>query len=219
MVAGTDEGENTFFAQPIINIDTGATMRYELLLRERRPDGWHLPSLFGLSFVEARRLLLAALTHLDVKQIDLNLTAAQFANARFINRLVELKLATPELVHMNVELTGTPSIVTLQQMGVLLSQADIHVTIDDVGSDNLRMDVVDLFPFIDNVKFAMQNVRHPGSCADVEAQVGYWKRLADEHHLHFTLGGIESHADVDVAEQLGITEGQGFYFGRPVIPQ
>ncbi|WP_054750055.1 EAL domain-containing protein [Lacticaseibacillus thailandensis] len=207
-----------FFVQPIVDIDTGSTLRYELLLRERCAAGWRLPSSFGLSFSDVRRLMWQALASLELKRLTLNVTVAQFVDARFIDQLVTLRENTPLLDCLHVELAALPDIAAMQRTARVLNSVGIRVTVDDVGAANLTEDVEDFFPYLHDIKYAMQNVRVPGNHADVEAQVGYWKRLADEYGLGFTLTGIESHADVDVANQLGITTGQGFYYGRPVLP-
>jgi EAL domain-containing protein (putative c-di-GMP-specific phosphodiesterase class I) len=210
--------KHAFFAQPIVDINTGKTLKNELLLRVSNQDDWHLPDRFDISLDLQSKLMNEALQKLDVKNIDLNLTGPQFADEGFLAGLTLFKQNNEILNSLTIELTVAPDLDTLKQIGQKYREVGIRLAIDDVGSDNQLSQVIDLLPYVDGIKFAIQNLRATGEVQAMDIRVQNWKKLADKHQLTFTLEGIETEQDIALAKKLGIILGQGYHYGKPKQP-
>ncbi|KRK39902.1 diguanylate cyclase phosphodiesterase domain-containing protein [Loigolactobacillus bifermentans DSM 20003] len=210
--------KHIFFAQPIVDINTGKTLKNELLLRVSHQDDWHLPDHFNISLDLQSKLMNEALQKLDVKNIDLNLTGPQFADEGFLAGLTLFKQNNDILESLTIELTVAPDLDTLKAVGQQYRKVGIRLVIDDVGSDNRLSEVIDLLPYVDGIKFAIQNLRATGDVQAMAIRIQHWKKLADQHQLTFTLEGIETAHDIALAKKLGIILGQGYHYGKPQQP-
>lgn len=76
--------------------------------------------------------------------------------------------------------------------------------------------VKQLIPYVDMVKYALQNFRELGREAEGEADISRWKSLADDAAVDFTLEGVESFKDIQFDHHLVVRWLQGFYFSKPV---
>lgn len=210
--------KHTFFAQPIVDIKTGQTISNELLLRVNNQNNWQLPNEFNISLDLQSQLMNEALSKLDVKNIDLNLTAPQFADEGFLAGLTLFKQNNDILDSLTIELTVAPDLATMKKVGPQYRSVGIRLAIDDVGSDNQLAEVIDLLPYVDGIKFAIQNLRASGDTQEMGIKVQSWKKLADQSGLAFTLEGIENTHDIALAKKLGIIMGQGYHYGKPKQP-
>ncbi|GAB7168355.1 hypothetical protein TUA1478L_03510 [Lactiplantibacillus plantarum] len=153
-----------YFAQPINNLGTNRTILYELLLRQwdERQQTWRIPATFEIAPTELIQLLDCAIQELNNHHVSINLTARQFANPDFqvaISHYVQTHLLPRELT---VELVATPELSELQQLSVGYRAAGILLAFDDVGSDNLFQQIKMMLPYVNTVKFALQNMRPLG---------------------------------------------------------
>ncbi|ERL45078.1 EAL domain-containing protein [Lactiplantibacillus paraplantarum] len=211
-----------YFAQPINNLVTNQTILYELLLRQWDEEQrcWQIPATFELTPAELIQLLDCAIKELNNHHVSINLTARQFANPAFqvaISRYVHAHLLPRELT---VELVATPALSDLRQLSVGYRAAGVLLAFDDVGSDNLFQQIKWMLPYVNTVKFALQNMRPLGTATTdtIVATLKFWFDKAEEQQMLFTFEGIESAADVQLANHLGITRGQGYYFSKPQLP-
>ena len=211
-----------YFAQPINNLGTNRTILYELLLRQwdERQQTWRIPATFEIAPTELIQLLDCAIQELNNHHVSINLTARQFANPDFqvaISHYVQTHLLPRELT---VELVATPELSELQQLSVGYRAAGILLAFDDVGSDNLFQQIKMMLPYVDTVKFALQNMRPLGTPTTdaIVSTLKFWFDKAEEQQMLFAFEGIESAADVQLANHLGITRGQGYYFAKPQLP-
>ena len=210
-----------FFTQPIVDTTTGHTLRHELLLRMYHPrfKQWQLPRVFEISAETQIELIKNILPQLDVKKISINLTEAQFANVETAKKLVNYYQSEPALEAMTIEITHVPADDVLQLIGKLYHDGGINLAVDDVESDNQYETVEPLLPYVNCLKFALQNLRDERDEAKIWEQVAFWHELAQQNGLLFTLEGIESDHDVEMMKRLSIDRAQGFFYSRPVLPE
>lgn len=213
----------TYFAQPIENIAARRVILYELLLREwdEERSAWRIPSNFELAPSVVVQLLDEAVRQLDNHHVSVNLTRAQFNDVHMMEQLSEFvrtKLAPRQLT---VELVDSPDLEVLQTMSAGYRSAGILLAIDDVGSDNQFQEIEDLLPYVNTIKFALQNMRKYGERPSEEsiAALKFWLDQAEEQQMLFTFEGIENSEDVELAHRFHITRGQGYYFSRPHEPR
>ena len=213
----------TYFAQPIENIATKRVILYELLLREwdEERSAWRIPSNFELAPSVVVQFLDEAVSQLDNHHVSVNLTRAQFNDVHMMEQLSEFvrtKLAPRQLT---VELVDSPDLEVLQTMSAGYRSAGILLAIDDVGSDNQFQEIEDLLPYVNTIKFALQNMRKYGERPSEEsiAALKFWFDQAEEQQMLFTFEGIENSEDVELAHRFHITRGQGYYFSRPHEPR
>lgn len=211
-----------YFAQPINNLVTNQTILYELLLRQWDDcqGRWRVPDSFELTPTELVQLLDTAINELNNRHVSVNLTAHQFADPEMqlaISDYVQAHLLPRELT---VELVATPQLSALRQMSVGYRAAGVLIAFDDVGSDNLFTQIRTMLPYVNTVKFALQNMRPWGTTITDEtiAALKFWFDKAEEYQMLFTFEGIESADDIQLAAHFGITRGQGYYFSKPQLP-
>ena len=211
-----------FFVQPQINAETQKLAGYELLLRSSCHDYWVTPTDFTalpmdqqvlLSYQEITNILK---DHRDNPEISLNLNREQFTDRRTIGHLIHLKKAVKNL-NLIVELTEAPSLEELHRYVALYRAFDIKLSLDDVGTDNPWSQAVqDVLPFMDSIKFAMQNFRFQHRQSEMMHSLNFWRKIADTYQLGFTLEGIEDKGDVALAQEYKVKMTQGYYYSKLV---
>ncbi|WP_203640507.1 EAL domain-containing protein [Levilactobacillus andaensis] len=211
-----------FFVQPQINAVTQKLAGYELLLRSYCHDYWVTPTDFtavpmdqqvSLSYQEITNILK---DHQNNPEISFNLNREQFTNRTTIGHLIHLKKSIKNL-KLIVELTEAPTLEELHRYVALYKAFDIKLSLDDVGTDNAWSPAIqDVLPFMDNIKFAMQNFRLQHRQADLIGSLNSWRKIADMYQLGFTIEGIEDQDDVKLAQQYNAQTTQGYYYSKPV---
>lgn len=210
----------TYFAQPIVHSSASDTKTWgaELLLRQQDGEHWHLPERFDIHVDKQVALITQVLANSSLKRVNINLTPGQFADTNIANALAGFANATYGPEQLVVEITTVPDLATVRRITAIYRSAGICVFIDDVGSDNSYELVQKVLPYIDGVKFAMQNLRKHETTARIHERVTFWANTAKKAKIEFILEGIETQEDLDFAASLGIQYYQGYYFGKPTLP-
>jgi len=210
----------TYFAQPIMQVSDSDPELWgaELLLRQQDGDHWHLPERFDIHVEKQIALISQVLANSKLKCFTINLTPAQFADSNIANTLAGFANATYGPQKLIVEITTVPDSGTVRRITSIYRSAHIRVFIDDVGSDNSYELVQKVLPYIDGVKFAMQNIRQHETISRIRERITFWANTAKKAKIDFILEGVENKEDVDFAGHLGIDFYQGYYFGKPVLP-
>lgn len=211
----------TYFVQPIFNIEQQRAISYELLLRtwDATERNWRLPDHFDIDADTQLRLMKQVLPHLKLKNVTINLTTAQFADASTQAKFIDFVNSQNGTVTLTVELVKAPSLAVIQRMAPAYHEAGILIAIDDVGSDNTYDETVDLLPFVDTLKFAIQNLRRQGATLrELRPTIINWMTLAQREKLRFTLEGIETRSDLEMVASIGVSRCQGFFYSKPVLP-
>lgn len=210
----------TYFAQPIVDIRDGRTVRSELLLRmyDDMVDRWRLPQDFNIPPATTVHLLHKVLRKLQRRAVNLNLLPEQFLDPEVATVLGQFVAVASLDGPLHVELVDLPELERFKQVAKTYHEAGIKIIIDDVGSDNSFAATRDFLPYVDGVKFAMRNLRDDHDDDALQAKIEFWLRLAAQYHLSFVLEGIETANDVALGRGLGVIEGQGYYYAKPVLP-
>lgn len=88
-----------------------------------------------------------------------------------------------------------------------------------VGSDNSFELVQQLIPYVDGVKFAIQNLRKTEAPEQIQERIRFWAGVANQNNLRIILEGVEDQADIDFAKALSIHYFQGYFFAKPALPK
>lgn len=211
-----------FFAQPINQTAAGEAHPWakELLLRryDQTEARWVLPERFDLPVEQQIALIREMLRHDSLRKVTVNLTLAQFSDPNTARALAGFARADYGPEKMAVEITAVPDLGTMRRVTALYRNAGIAVFIDDVGSDNSYELVRKLLPYVDGVKFAMQNLRRHEDDVQIHERVLFWAEVAHKQRIEFILEGVETAADVAFAENAGIHHFQGYYYAKPELP-
>lgn len=215
----TDQ-ELAFFAQPIMCDASGHLEQFadELLLRafDQNTDYWRLPKRFDIDVETQISLIRKTLQQNSCPHVTINLTAEQFADTTTASALAGFAQADYGPDRLTVEITSIPDLATTRRVTALYRDANIRILIDDVGSDNSYELINQLLPYVDGVKFAIQNLRKTESLARIRNRVSFWAETTSTHQLDLILEGIEDEQDLAFAKSLGIHYFQGYYFSKPV---
>ena len=227
-----DRDELQAYYQPIVDLDTGTTVRLEALVRWSRPGcGLVQPNEFidlaeqtGLIIPLGAWMLRRALTDCAGWQADapgvgvaVNVSAHQFRTGDLVamvqSLLTELELA-PGLVTLEI----TESLMlehTAWNLAILeeLRELGVRLALDDFGTGYSALTHLRRLP-IDTIK--MDRSFLDGIAArDGEATVRAIVELARVHGMEVVAEGIETEETRDLVRSAGCHRGQGYLFGRP----
>lgn len=229
------QGEFSVHYQPRIDVDTGAPVGAEALLRWHHPDmGMISPARFipiaektGLIESIGEWVLRAACEQnrlwresgLKPGRIGVNLSARQFRHADLALRVVQLLKETglnPE--HLELELTESmlmedvdAAIATM----TCLKDYGVSIAVDDFGTGYSGLSYLKRFP-IDTLKIDQSFVREitsdPASAAIADAIIAMAHRLS----LDVIAEGVETPEQCRLLRESGCRLMQGYLFARPV---
>lgn len=209
-----------FFVQPQVDHSHRAVFGYELLLRKEMNGHWAVPKSFTeLSLDKQAELLEKLASQLQTKATNqvlaLNLNRQQAEDDLMLGTIIYLKKRLNPAA-LTIELTECPSLNEIQKYSLFFHQHDIKLSIDDVGTgSNTFENIRHALPFVDQIKFAMQNLRMSGQAECIPHELAFWRDIAQSYHLEFILEGVEDQGDQKMAEQQGIEWHQGYYYGKP----
>lgn len=220
------------------NLETGAISGAEALIRWAHPEHGLLPPAHlvpiaedcGLMVPIGQWVLLEACRQAQAWQaaglppmpVAVNISALEFrhqdflagirsilAESRLQPRYLELEVTESVLMH-DVESTA-PVLQALKSMGVLL-------TVDDFGTGYSSLNYLRQFP-IDALKidqtFVHRSTVDPGDAAIVSAVISLGRSLRQR----VIAEGIETREQLAFLQTRFCDEGQGYYFGRPMIAE
>jgi len=212
-----------FFVQPQVNEQDHSIYGYEALLRKRQKDTWTLPTNFSeISVNDQTKLIEQTAAELKTaitnKVIAFNLNREQLDDPLTLGSIVALKKRLNPAA-LTIELTEAPTLEAIQRYSLLLHQYDMKLGLDDVGTGSNTYDnIKDLLPFVDQIKFAMQNLRMSGQANEIPELLSFWTKQAHKYRLEMVLEGVEDHHDQLLADKYGIKIHQGYLYGKPSIP-
>jgi predicted signal transduction protein with EAL and GGDEF domain len=224
-----DETECAF--QPIIDLQSGATVAFEALARwtpkggEPVPPDVFIPMLEKAGLIDGftdavldRALRCARALPEDVG-MAVNVSRLQLMDPQLYMRIFQrlqrygitarrLELEVTETEDLGEVNTSRQSIVALRALGV-------KIAIDDFGAgfSNLHMlHEVDFDRIKIDRKFISDIRKSPKNRAIVEATIA----MAASLRRSLTAEGIEDEATAELLKQIGCERGQGYYFGKPM---
>lgn len=211
-----------FFVQPQVDQSQKAVFGYELLLRKETNGHWAVPQSFTELPLEQQAHLLEELagqlkTKVTNQVLALNLNRQQAEDDLMLGTIIYLKKRLNPAA-LTIEFTENPTVQEIQKYSMLFHQYGIKLSIDDVGTGSNTFDKIEhVLPFVDQIKFAMQNYRMAGQADKIPAQLKFWLGVAHQYHLEFILEGVETQHDQKMAEEQGIEWHQGYYYGKPQL--
>lgn len=212
-----------FFVQPQIDQRDQQVIGYEALLRQQQPDtSWALPASFtAISVTDQIKLLEETAATLQVatthQTLAFNLNNQQLRDPFTLGAILVFKKQLTA-VALSIELTEAPTLDEMILFTTIMHQHDIKVIIDDVGTgSNTYENVQPLLPYVDEIKFAMQNLRAAHNADQIPQELAFWSRIAQTYRLAMILEGVEDAHDQALAERYGITIHQGYLYGKPSL--
>jgi EAL domain-containing protein (putative c-di-GMP-specific phosphodiesterase class I) len=220
------------FYQPLVDLDTGRTIGWEVLMRWDHPTrGIVAPAEF-IDVAEATGLIdemfwpmlttacRATRVHTDGSFIAVNVTLRQIMDVRFAARLSDvLKQTDFAPQRLEIEITEREHVHEIDRLAAglqALGALGVRIALDDFGTGSANLTLLSALPihklkidrsFISNIEHDEQNRRI------VTSIVG----LARSMDLICTAEGIESEAVAQRLRDLGCHQGQGYFFGRPSL--
>ncbi len=232
-----DQHQFRVYYQPIVQLSTRQITGFEALLRWHHPaQGVISPYHFidaaedtGLLFAAGHWLILEACRQLQAWKISnpelgtvtvsVNLSAKQFADARFVTDLQSAIRATGvEPSRLQLEMTeGVAAADPKLTVTVVsyLKHLGIGVILDDFGSGNSSLNALRQFP-VEALKIDRSLIdgmlADRGTCDTVELII----MLAHKLRLKVIAEGIETIKQFQQLHELGCDLGQGYLFSKPV---
>lgn len=221
------------YFQAIVDLDGGATVGYEALMRWRHPSRGLLAPAEFLHVAEDSGMIEAidwqvferacqGLESLgpDAGFVTLNVSPRHFDNEDFADRLVEMIEAqglSPGRVH--IELTEGTLLRNPERVRHALERLHargVQTALDDFGTGYSSLSYLHQFPLqmlkIDR-SFVTPLQQDAGGSS--EAIVSAILAMAHSLHLEVVAEGIENEAQRARLAQLGCRRGQGYLFARP----
>src|SRR5699024_2342274 len=138
-------------------------------------------------------------TNSGAKQISFNLNHRQPYDPHTLGELILLQKNIQPLI-LIVESTEALPLQDVKFLSVVLHHHHIELAIDDVGSDtNVYENVGAALPYVDRIKFALQNFRADHLEKNIGSCLSFWIKQAKKNHLEMILEGIEDPNDQKLA--------------------
>ena len=195
---------------------------YELFAREYEDGRWSLPADFNaISAIDIRRMLSEALLHLDFTTalISFNLEQQQFIDPAYVEAvaLVQSRTSITLITELTERADAGVTLDQLQRGAKRFHDAGLQVCIDDVGtgSNDLQL-VTALAPYVNEYKFALQNLRPFAQLSEIAPTLNYWYHIAESQHKKMAIEGIETAPGVAKLESdYPCDILQGYYLAKP----
>ncbi len=223
-----EEERLVLYAQPIVDMATGAHHTEELLVRMLDPVSGRPISAAEFVPTAERFGLIRNLDHWVVRQalrlaasgrrISANISASSIGD-RDLTEMIATELhasgADPALLTFELtETAATPAIDSLRDFTSRIQQLGCGLSLDDVGTGFGSLTYLRHLPFTE-LKIDMQFVR---GMLDANADARIVESLvliARGLGIRTVAEGVESAALIEPLRELGVDYGQGYLFGRP----
>jgi diguanylate cyclase (GGDEF)-like protein/PAS domain S-box-containing protein len=231
-----ERGEFELFYQPQVELETGAIVGLEALLRWNHPRrGMLLPAVF-IPIAETNGSIVAigewviSQACQQIKDwsergivpplVAVNLSGAQFKLVSRIDQIVIDNLTRHQIAPERLELELTESVLveTAERHGetfMRLKQAGVRLAIDDFGTGYSSLDYLRSFR-VTRLKIDQRFIHDVTTDADDAAIVRATIGLAHELGIEVLAEGVETAAQRAFLIAAGCKVAQGFYFGRPM---
>ncbi|MFC0388895.1 putative bifunctional diguanylate cyclase/phosphodiesterase [Muricoccus vinaceus] len=217
--------------QPQVNLETGAVMGAEALLRWDRPGVGNMPPDRFISVAEETGLIgpigtwalqeacREAMTWPDHLTIAVNVSPVQFRQAGLFEAVVSA-LESSGLAAGRLEVEITEGVLlndTDETLATLrrLRSVGVKIAMDDFGTGYSSLGYLQKFPF-DKVKIDRSFVRHLGDDRSAEAIVRAVVGMSHALGVHTIAEGVETAVQADMLRQRGCEEVQGYMYGKPM---
>ncbi|MEE8600066.1 EAL domain-containing protein [Euzebya tangerina] len=222
--------------QPIVDLDTGATLGLEALIRWTHPERGFIPPDSFIPLAEETGQIIpigwwvlqrsitqtfelrtdlgpAAPEYVSVNVSPIQLTAPDFVSG--VADLMDGRLPPEALV---LELTETAFMsdpVSIRRVLEDLRAMGVRVAIDDFGTGYSSLAYLESLP-IDLVKIDREFVSQVDGSARQQALVAGMLQMANSLRLTAITEGIETDGQRSALTEIGYRMGQGYHFARPM---
>lgn len=228
--AAIPRGEFIPFYQPIVDLKTGHTVGWELLMRWEHPTKGILPPAVFIDIAEDARLIddmfwpvlaraLQATRDLPGNLLlSINVAPDQLRTPDFSGRLmIALAEAGYPPQRLEIELTERGVVDDVDRIATelrTLSKSGIRVALDDFGTGYSTLRLIRELP-LHKLKIDRSFVKTVLTDREDATIVDTILGLARSMGLAATAEGIEDQATAEYLARMGCPYGQGYYFGRP----
>jgi len=228
---GLRSGQFVPWFQPIVNLDSGAVVGYEALIRWIRPDGSVVPPADFLPVAE-RSTLIADLDLTVLEQsiallatlrptiyVAVNVSATTLTNIEYTKRVaaaLSLYHVDPHRLHVEVTETALLSLTEpIRQAMNELAEAGVRWYVDDFGTGYSSITHLRDLP-IAGLKLDLSFTRGLGAGDRKSARLAKaLAGLAEGLGLDTVAEGVETDAQASILTAQGWKHGQGWLFGHP----
>jgi diguanylate cyclase (GGDEF)-like protein len=221
--------------QPVVDAQEGTILGFEALLRWTHPQLGAVSPVKFVPVAEEARLIapigewvlrtacMEAAGWPDDVRIAVNVSAEQLTHPSFVSAVVSA-LAQSGLAARRLELEVTESVFINDDAGALkvldqLLGLGVQLSLDDFGTGYSSLGYLSRTRFntikIDRSFVVGASKNTAESLAIIRAVV----TLADSLGMATTAEGVETEAELQMVRRLGCKKVQGYYFGRPMLPQ
>ncbi len=233
---GIERGELVPYYQPIVDLESGRCLGYEVLARWLHPDRGLLPPGEFLPLAEETGLLIdlgarmlrdslaqlaqwrALSSTFDDCALSVNVGTRQLVDPEFYDLVVDALAETGiDAASLSLEITETALLADVKAATVALRDLrslGLHLSVDDFGTGYSSLTYLKRFP-IESIKIDRSFVTGLGIEAEDTTIVEAVVRLGQALGLHVVAEGIESPLQLARLRELGCDRGQGYLFGRP----
>jgi diguanylate cyclase (GGDEF)-like protein len=233
---GIERGEIVPYFQPIVDLESGRVLGYEVLARWLHPERGLLPPSEFLPLAEETGLLIELGAQM-LRDSLAQLARWRASGHRFANCTVSVNVGTRQLVDPNfydtvnealaetgidadslwLEITETALLADVKAATIALRELrslGLHLSVDDFGTGYSSLTYLKRFP-VEAIKVDKSFVSGLGIEQEDSTIVEAVVRLGQSLGLHVVAEGIESPLQLSRLRELGCERGQGYLFGRP----
>ncbi len=232
---GIERGEIVPYFQPMVDLESGRVLGYEVLARWLHPERGMLPPSEFLPLAEETGLLVELGAQI-LRDSLAQLARWRAAGHRFANCTISVNVGTRQLVDPNfydavtqalaetgidadslwLEITETALLADVKAATVALRELrslGLHLSVDDFGTGYSSLTYLRRFP-VEAIKVDRSFVSGLGIEKEDSTIVEAVVRLGQSLGLNVVAEGIESPLQLSRLRELGCDRGQGYLFGR-----
>ena len=228
-------GQLHMFLQPKCNMETGAVIGSEALVRWKHPKrglippGCFIPVMEGNGFISQldhymlEQACLYQRRWLDEKRkvypISVNVSRADLYNSQLLKSILSL-VDGYSLPHdlIEFELTESSFVVDnakMRSLAIDLQKHGFRILMDDFGSgysslNSLKDIDVDVLKI--DLKFLQDSDENPRALQILKSVI----RMAQEINIETIIEGVETKEQVDFLKSLGVMNAQGYFYYHPM---
>lgn len=216
--------------QPLVELDGGRLTGVEALARWNHPERGYIPPATFIPVAEEiglivqlgdwvlRRACRDAGTWPDDVTVAVNVSSHQLRQSGFASTVLQaLSEAKLSPLRLEIEITETALLddtdVTLQNLNEL-HRVGIRFAMDDFGTGYSSLSYLRRFP-IDKIKIDRSFTKDADTSADALAIIRAVAGLGVSLGMTTLVEGIETEQQLALARAEGVSQGQGYLFGRP----
>ena len=212
--------------QPIVTMDRGKVVAYEVLARSRLfglempKDMFHVAVQLNLEIELSTMLRWEGIQACQARNwsphLFVNTHPRELADSGLLASLQIVRTSFPEqelTLEIHESAVTDPALMGKIRSG--LTELNIGMAYDDFGAGQSRLNELVQCP-PDYLKFDMSLIRNIDAASPQRQRLlGTLVQMALDLGIHSVAEGVETQAEADVCRQMGFEFGQGYFFGRP----